>query len=600
MVNLTIDRLPVSVKEGTTLMEAAESIGIHIPHLCYWKGLNEIAACRVCVIELEGRDHLITACNTKVEEGMVIYTNSPKVRLDRRLTVQLILSQHDCRCATCVRSGNCSLQKIATDLNVQDGLFEERLEKQPWDKTFPLIRQSEKCIKCMRCVQVCDKIQSLNIWDLEGTGSRSTINVTGNRTINEADCSLCGQCITHCPVGALHERDDTEKLWRALADPNKTVVVQVAPAVRAAWGEDLGFTRKEATIGKIFDALKKMGADYVFDSCFTADLTIMEEANELLVRLGKGELKDRPMFTSCCPGWVRFVKSEFPQFVKQLSTAKSPMQMFGAVMKSYFAEQIGKKPEDIFSVAIMPCLAKKGEANMELFYKEYAGHDTDCVITTRELIRMIKGSSIITDRLTDIEPDRIFHDASGAGVIFGATGGVMEAALRTAYYAIMGENCAPDAFKNVRASSQETGVTEAEFELNGQILRIAAVSGLGNTRNLLKAIERGEKHYEFVEVMACPGGCVGGGGQPQHDGMEMAFERGKNLYFLDENADIRRSHENPDVKALYDNYFEQPLSHKSHMLLHTDHNKWRMPPSPQRNRNGDVRSDPLLGDLRKS
>ena len=270
MVNLTIDRLPVSVKEGTTLMEAAESIGIHIPHLCYWKGLNEIAACRVCVIELEGRDHLITACNTKVEEGMVIYTNSPKVRLDRRLTVQLILSQHDCRCATCVRSGNCSLQKIATDLNVQDGLFEERLEKQPWDKTFPLIRQSEKCIKCMRCVQVCDKIQSLNIWDLEGTGSRSTINVTGNRTINEADCSLCGQCITHCPVGALHERDDTEKLWRALADPNKTVVVQVAPAVRAAWGEDLGFTREEATIGKIFDALKKMGADYVFDSCFSA------------------------------------------------------------------------------------------------------------------------------------------------------------------------------------------------------------------------------------------------------------------------------------------------------------------------------------------
>ena len=578
MVNLTIDRLPVSVKEGTTLMEAAESIGIHIPHLCYWKGLNEIAACRVCVVELEGRDHLITACNTKVEEGMVIYTNSPKVRLDRRLTVQLILSQHDCRCATCVRSGNCSLQKIATDLNVQDGLFEERLEKQPWDKTFPLIRQSEKCIKCMRCVQVCDKIQSLNIWDLEGTGSRSTINVTGNRTINEADCSLCGQCITHCPVGALHERDDTEKLWRALADPNKTVVVQVAPAVRAAWGEDLGFTRKEATIGKIFDALKKMGADYVFDSCFTADLTIMEEANELLVRLGKGELKDRPMFTSCCPGWVRFVKSEFPQFVKQLSTAKSPMQMFGAVMKSYFAEQIGKKPEDIFSVAIMPCLAKKGEANMELFYKEYAGHDTDCVITTRELIRMIKGSSIITDRLTDIEPDRIFHDASGAGVIFGATGGVMEATLRTAYYAIMGENCAPDAFKNVRASSQETGVTEAEFELNGQILRIAAVSGLGNTRNLLKAIERGEKHYEFVEVMACPGGCVNGGGQPQQPGhvrntTDIRGLRAKVLYDIDTANPIRKSHENPAIKELYATYLGEPGSEKAHHLLHTTYVK---------------------------
>lgn len=575
MVNLTIDRLPVSVKEGTTLMEAAESIGIHIPHLCYWKGLNEIAACRVCVVELEGRDHLITACNTKVEEGMVIYTNSPKVRLDRRLTVQLILSQHDCRCATCVRSGNCSLQKIATDLNVQDGLFEERLEKQPWDKTFPLIRQSEKCIKCMRCVQVCDKIQSLNIWDLEGTGSRSTINVTGNRTINEADCSLCGQCITHCPVGALHERDDTEKLWRALADPNKTVVVQVAPAVRAAWGEDLGFTRKEATIGKIFDALKKMGADYVFDSCFTADLTIMEEANELLVRLGKGELKDRPMFTSCCPGWVRFVKSEFPQFVKQLSTAKSPMQMFGAVMKSYFAEQIGKKPEDIFSVAIMPCLAKKGEANMELFYKEYAGHDTDCVITTRELIRMIKGSSIITDRLTDIEPDRIFHDASGAGVIFGATGGVMEAALRTAVETLTGEELANLEFTDVRGTK---GIKEAEYQVAGMDIRVAVASGLGNARELLNQVKSGEKQYHFIEIMGCPGGCVNGGGQPQVSGDVRNFTdvrgiRASVLYRNDQAKVIRKSHENPAIKKLYEEYLGEPGSKKAHETLHTTYVK---------------------------
>ena len=575
MVNLTIDRLPVSVKEGTTLMEAAESIGIHIPHLCYWKGLNEIAACRVCVIELEGRDHLITACNTKVEEGMVIYTNSPKVRLDRRLTVQLILSQHDCRCATCVRSGNCSLQKIATDLNVQDGLFEERLEKQPWDKTFPLIRQSEKCIKCMRCVQVCDKIQSLNIWDLEGTGSRSTINVTGNRTINEADCSLCGQCITHCPVGALHERDDTEKLWRALADPNKTVVVQVAPAVRAAWGEDLGFTREEATIGKIFDALKKMGADYVFDSCFTADLTIMEEANELLVRLGKGELKDRPMFTSCCPGWVRFVKSEFPQFVKQLSTAKSPMQMFGAVMKSYFAEQIGKKPEDIFSVAIMPCLAKKGEANMELFYKEYAGHDTDCVITTRELIRMIKGSSIITDRLTDIEPDRIFHDASGAGVIFGATGGVMEAALRTAVETLTGEELANLEFTDVRGTK---GIKEAEYQVAGMDIRVAVASGLGNARELLNQVKSGEKQYHFIEIMGCPGGCVNGGGQPQVSGDVRNFTdvrgiRASVLYRNDQAKTIRKSHENPAIKKLYEEYLGEPGSKKAHETLHTTYVK---------------------------
>ena len=427
----------------------------------------------------------------------------------------------------------------------------------------------------MRCVQVCDKIQSLNIWDLEGTGSRSTINVTGNRTINEADCSLCGQCITHCPVGALHERDDTEKLWRALADPNKTVVVQVAPAVRAAWGEDLGFTREEATIGKIFDALKKMGADYVFDSCFTADLTIMEEANELLVRLGKGELKDRPMFTSCCPGWVRFVKSEFPQFVKQLSTAKSPMQMFGAVMKSYFAEQIGKKPEDIFSVAIMPCLAKKGEANMELFYKEYAGHDTDCVITTRELIRMIKGSSIITDRLTDIEPDRIFHDASGAGVIFGATGGVMEAALRTAVEKLTGEELAKLDFADVRGIE---GIKEAVYNVAGMDVKVAVVSGLKNAKELLKKVKSGEAEYHFIEIMGCPGGCVNGGGQPQQPGyvrntVDIRAKRAEVLYNLDKKNKIRKSHENPAIIELYDTYLGEPGSHKAHELLHTTYVK---------------------------
>ena len=362
----------------------------------------------------------------------------------------------------------------------------------------------------------------------------------------------------------------------------------MAPAVRAAWGEPLGLSSEEATVGKIFDALKKMGVDYVFDTTFSADLTIMEEANEFLARFTNGELKDRPMFTSCCPGWIRFIKSQFPELVPQLSTAKSPMQMFGATMKTYFAQQIGKKPEDIFSVAVMPCVAKKGEENMELFYEEYAGHDTDCVITTRELDRMIRSSHIIPQTLKDVEPDRLFHDGSGAGVIFGATGGVMEAALRTAYFALMGENCPPDAFKVVRATSQETDLTEAEFELKGVKLHIAVVNGLGNTRKLLEAIERGEKKYDFVEVMACPGGCVGGGGQPIHDGYEMAFERGKNLYFLDSNAKLRYSHENPDIKALYDNFYEKPNSHKAHQLLHTDHNAWEMPKSPRRDRNGYV------------
>ena len=587
MVSLTIDKINVSVNDGTTIMEAAASVGIAIPHLCYWKGLNEIAACRVCVVEVEGKERLITSCNNVVEEGMVVYTNSPKVRMDRRRTVQLILSQHDCKCATCVRSGNCSLQTIANDLNIQDVRFGERLEKQEWDKNFPLIRNSAKCIKCMRCIQVCDKIQSLNIWDLEGTGARSTVNVSGNRTINEADCSLCGQCITHCPVGALRERDDTKKLWKAIEDPTKTVVVQVAPAVRAAWGESLGLTREQATVGKIFDALKKMGVDYVFDTTFSADLTIMEEANEFIMRYTKGEFKDRPMFTSCCPGWIRFIKSQYPHLVRYLSTAKSPMQMFGATIKTYFAEKIGKKPEDIYTVAVMPCLAKKGEErNVGLYVDEYAGYDTDCVITTRELDRMIKTAHLLPALLKDIEPDSLMKDGSGAGVIFGATGGVMEAALRTAYFKLTGKNADPDAFKVVRAQCQESDVQEAELKINDITLRVAAVSGLGNTRKLLNKIERGEVHYDFVEVMACPGGCVGGGGQPIHDGYESAFERGKNLYFIDRGMDLRFSHENPDIQKLYADYMGEPCGHKAHHLLHTDHNAWTMPKAPERDRNG--------------
>ena len=584
MVNLTIDGKQISTAEGTTLMEAAAAHGINIPHLCYWKGLNEIAACRVCVVEIEGKDRLVTACNNEAEEGMVVWTNSPKVRLDRRRTVQMILSQHDCRCATCVRSGNCALQRISNDLNIQENCYEEHLELQPWNRNFPLIRDSKKCIKCMRCIQVCDKIQSLNIWDLEGTGSRSTVNVSLGRTIEEADCSLCGQCITHCPVGALKERDDTENFWRAVADPNKVVVVQVAPAVRTAWGEALGLSDKQISIGRIFDALKRMGADYVFDTAFAADLTIMEEANELLERIESGDVGNGlPMFTSCCPGWVRFLKSQYPELTGRLSSAKSPMQMFGAVMKSYFAEKLGRAPEEIFTVAIMPCLAKKGEAAV-MQLPERPLHETDCVLTTRELCRMIRGANLPAAMLRDIEPDHLFRDASGAGVIFGTTGGVMEAALRTAYFRLMEQNCPPDAFENVRASSPETGLVEAEFNLKGKKLRIAAVSGLGNARALIHAIKRGEKQYDFVEVMACPGGCVGGGGQPQHDGYEMAFDRGKELYFLDERAEIRYSHMNPDIWNLYNSYLGGPLSEKAHALLHTDHDRWLMPKSPARDR----------------
>ncbi len=579
MVNITLNGKQIAVEEGLTIMEAAKANDVIIPKLCYLKDINEIAACRVCVVEVEGKDQLVTSCNTVVQEGMVINTNSSKVRKDRRKTVQLLLSQHENKCSVCVRSQNCTLQDLSNDLNIIKLPYKERLEERPWDKNYPIIRDSSKCVKCMRCIQICDKVQSLNVWDVIGTGSRTTVGIKDNKSILETDCSLCGQCITHCPVGALRERDDTDRVWDAIDDPNKVVVAQIAPAVRAAYGEALGLPREEATVEKICEALKRMGVDYVFDTDFTADLTIMEEGTEFLGRFKAGETKNRPMFTSCCPGWIRFAKSQFPEIVPQLSTAKSPQQMFGAVIKSYFAQSIGVKPENIYTVSIMPCVAKKGEATMNLFYEEYAGKDVDTVLTTRELSRMIRSAYINPKTLTGMPFDELMREGTGAGVIFGTTGGVMEAALRSAYYLVHGKNPDADAFKAVR-SSREEGLTEAEIDLDGVTVKAAVVSGLGNTRRLLERIKRGEVTYDFVEVMACPGGCVGGGGQPIHDGEELAGVRGDRLRFLDQTANLRFSHENPDVQKAYADFFEAPNSHKAHMLLHTDHTKWSMPGLP--------------------
>lgn len=571
MVKLTIDNQTVEVAEGTSIMAAAESVGIQIPKLCFLKEINEIGACRVCVVEVEGKDKLITACNNQVEEGMVVYTNSAKVRKNRKTIVKLILSQHDGICSSCARNQNCALQTMAKDLNIQIIPYKKELDEQAWDYSFPLIRDSKKCIKCMRCINVCEKIQNMKVWDLEGTGAKTNVYVSERRCIEEADCALCGQCITHCPVGALRERDDTTEAWHAIEDEKKITVVQVAPAVRTAWAETLGLDEEHSDMSYMVDALKKIGFDYVFDTTFTADLTIMEEGNEFVQRYLAGDTKDLPMFTSCCPGWLRMVKARFPQLLSRLSTAKSPQQMFGAVTKTYFAEKINAKPENIVTVSIMPCLAKKDECNMELYYGEYAGHDVDIVLTTRELNRMIATSHIIPGELKPQACDSPMRDTTGAGVIFGASGGVMEAALRSAYYIITGNNPEVDSFKEVRSTREQQGYVEAVYDINGAKIRTAVVNGLGNAQELIEKIIRKEVSFDFVEVMACPGGCVGGGGQPIHDGVEMATKRGAKLYRLDEKAPMRFSHENPDVIKLYEEFFEKPNSHKAHMLLHTEH-----------------------------
>lgn len=577
MVTLTIDNRTVTVPEGTTILEAARSVRLDIPTLCYLKDINEIGACRVCVVEIKGVNKLIPACNNVVQEGMEIYTNSPRVREARRTNVELILSQHDCLCATCVRSGNCSLQKIANDLGIITTEYARNVPANSWPQDYPLVRDASKCIKCMRCIQICDKVQGVNIWDVAKTGSRTTVGVSHNRRITESDCALCGQCITHCPVGALRERDDTAKLLAldgAFADPNKVTVVQVAPAVRTAWGEELGLTREEATPQRLVAALKALGFDYVFDTNFGADLTIMEEGSEFLERLKHRDEYTFPMFTSCCPGWVRYLKGHHPEMAGQLSTAKSPHQMQGAITKTYFAEKMGIDPDKIFNISIMPCVAKKAEADIPNMNDAGHGKDVDLVLTTREIVRMIRADHLDVRNLAEREFDTPLGTGTGAAVIFGATGGVMEAALRTCYHLITGKNPYPDAFYMVRGLD---GWKEACIDIAGTTVRVAVVSGLGNTEKLIRALKRGEVEYDFVEVMACPGGCVGGGGQPIHDGQELAGTRGDNLYFLDRGNELRFSHENPDILDLYKDYLGAPLSHRAHELLHTDHTGWKMP-----------------------
>ena len=569
MVTIELDGRKLRVPEGTTILEAAQSANIPIPHLCYLKDINEIAACRMCMVEVEGTERLQPACNTRVTEGMVIRSNTPKVRQARRTNLRLILSQHNSNCTVCIRSGNCELQKLSHDLNIHYQPYPIQLERSPIRLDTPVVREASKCIKCMRCVQVCDKIQEMHVWDQIGTGSRATVAVSHSRYLKDTDCTFCGQCVTHCPTGALTVRDDTGRVLKALAAPEITTVVQVAPAVRVAWAESWGLGAKYATAGRIVTALKRMGFDYVFDTNFTADLTIMEEGSEFVQRFTHRGKYRWPMFTSCCPGWVSFLKSQYPSYADCLSTAKSPQQMFGAVAKSYFAEKMGIDPHKMFVVSIMPCSAKKAESERPEMNDACGDPDVDVVLTTREMDRLFRSDCLVPQELEETPFDSPLGSSTGAAVIFGASGGVMDAALRSAYYLVTGENPDPDAFAEVR---QGQPWREARFDIPGAgTVRVAVVSGLGNTRRLMEAIDSGDADYDFVEVMACPGGCAGGGGQPIREGKEMAAYRGNLLWKMDAKAPVRFSHENPEILALYREYFRTPLSERSHHLLHTEH-----------------------------
>ena len=581
MINIKINGKALAVAEGKTILEAAREAGIVIPTLCYLKELNEVGACRVCVVEVKGSDRLVAACNTKVAEDMEIETASARVMEARKHNLQLILSAHDCNCLTCERNGVCRLQLLAQQMGLMERQpYPVRIAKDKWDAALPLQRKNSRCISCLRCVSVCDKMQGMKVWDLLGLGSRAKVTVREGKTVPEVNCTFCGQCITHCPVSALNERDDTQKFRAAVLDPKKTVIIQVAPAVRAAWGDGLGLSAEQATEKRMVAAFRRLGAKYVFDTNFAADLTIMEEGNEFLELLSaKGTkhqapgTKHLPLFTSCCPGWVRFLKLEYPDMVGQLSSAKSPQLMFGAIAKSYFAKKIGKKPEDIFCVSVMPCLAKKWEAESGEAESFPLQKDVDLVLTTREVCRLIKAQGIEAAGLPEEEFDSPLGTASGAAVIFGATGGVMEAALRTAYFVLEGKNPDPDAFKQVRGMD---GRKEVTVTIAGKQVRACVASGLANARKVVEDIRSGKSQYDFVEIMACPGGCAGGGGQPFFDGCELAEERGQTLYGLDKANKIRFSHENPEVAVLYKDFLEKPLSHKAHELLHTDQTAWKL------------------------
>ncbi|NLW60184.1 MAG: 4Fe-4S binding protein [Firmicutes bacterium] len=569
MVNVTVDGQKVEVPAGSTILEAAEKAGIKIPTLCHHEDLNVNAMCRICVVEVVGARTLQSACSQPVADGMEIITNSPAVRRARKMNLELLLSNHPQDCLNCIRNQRCELQTLADQLGVREQSFPaKKWPKNAKDESTPaLVRDPDKCILCRRCVEVCHEVQGVGAIAPANRGIDTQILPAGGVDLNDVACVLCGQCSLVCPVGAIYEQDHTEQVWAALSDPDKHVVVQTAPAIRVSIGEEFGLEPAQITTGKLVAALRRLGFDRVFDTDFTADLTIIEEGHELIERLTSGGTL--PMITSCSPGWIKFIEHFYPEYLDHLSTCKSPQQMFGALAKTYYAEKAGLDPKDIYVVSIMPCTAKKFECGRpEMSASGYP--DVDAVLTTRELARMLRQAGIDFHQLPDEEYDDPFGITTGAGVIFGASGGVMEAALRTVYEVVTKESLPSVDFTAVRGID---GIKEAEVDLKGTKVKVAVANGLANARKLMELIKAGKADYQFIEIMCCPGGCIGGGGQPIGTTNAIREKRIEAIYEADRGLPLRKSHENPAVKTLYEEFLGKPLGEKSHRLLHTHYTK---------------------------
>ncbi|WP_079413230.1 NADH-dependent [FeFe] hydrogenase, group A6 [Alkalithermobacter paradoxus] len=584
-VNLTIDNVSVSVPKNYTILDAAREIGIDIPTLCYLKETNEIGACRMCLVEIEGARNLQASCVHPVGEGMVIKTNTKKVRETRRDNLELILSNHNRDCLACFRNGNCELQTLSEDLNVSKVEFEGTNPVKPVDdKSHSIVRDPNKCVLCGRCVAVCQKTQGISVLDFTKRGFETEVAPAFDRSMADAPCIYCGQCITVCPVAALREKSDIERVWDALEDPTKHVVVQTAPAVRAALGEEFGMEIGTRVTGKMVTALKRLGFKKVFDTNFAADLTIMEEGTELLDRIQNGG--KLPMITSCSPGWVRYCEFYYPELLENLSTCKSPQQMMGAVLKSYYPQMNNLDPKSVFVVSVMPCTSKKTESAREEMQADGI-RDVDAVLTTRELAKMIKEARIEFNKLEDSTFDEFFGDYTGAGVIFGATGGVMEAAIRTVADILTGEDLEEINYTAVRGIDN---LKEATVNLGGKEIKVAVVHGTKSASELLELVKAGKADYHFIEVMGCSGGCVTGGGQPQvpskvRDTVDLRVERAKALYEEDALMTVRKSHKNESVQRLYAEFLGKPNGHKSHELLHTHYTKREIYPLDKKEEN---------------